>query len=207
MNFSRSFFYSLLFVVLVSASVSAQGKDRDKIRLMALPENASAAETQEWLIQALTQNSSYIAKIDQPVKQIGSGSVSKQSGYTDTKISEVKFTGTVLTYRIMSSVQLNGGGTQSGSFPPVPQEESSRVRLDLKDINPDEIVLRELDGDSKSQVLSMRTYDYKRTIHLKSKDTGEATVSIANILVGGNVAEQVLMAFVRLVKLSQDIKP
>ena len=208
MRFLGSFLSSLLFAAVICSVGFAQ--DKDKFKLSALPENATQAETQEWLTAALLQNSAYLAKVNQAVRSLGSRSSDNQSGYIDTKISEVKFQGSVLSYRTNRTVQISSGGVQTsggGGFPVVPQEDNSRVQLDLKDINPDEISLQGIDGGSKTQYLSLRTYDYKRLIHLKSKDTGEITVSVANLIITENVAEQVQAAFIHLVKLCQEQKP
>ncbi len=210
MNFSRSFFCSVLVLMLASVFVSAQ--DKRGFRLSSLPENATIAETQEWLTAALTQNSSYLSKSIQQLKDFGSMSASNETTYTDSRISEVKFQGSVLTYKLFRSTQLNSGGGKTGvqsgnSSPPIPQESTATVQMNLKDINPEEITLQEVDAASKLQQLSLRTLDYKRLIRLKSEDTGTVNISVANFVIVGPVAEQVQAAFIHLVKLVQEQKP
>jgi hypothetical protein len=193
-------------------NAKTNAKSPDKIRLSSLPEKATVAETQEWLTAALIQNSSYLSKDFQKVKDFGAQSASNEVMYTDSKISEVKFQGSVLTYKLNQAIQANSGAgrinTQSGnSLPPVPQETNSTVQLDLKDINPDEITLQEINADLKLQQLSLRTYDYKRSIRLKSPDTGTVNISVANMIISGSLGEQVQAAFIHLVKLVQEQTP
>jgi hypothetical protein len=206
-------YISLALVFLTSAlAISAQQKP---LQLpSSLPDSATLAETQEWLTKILTRNSSHIAKVEQGVKQLGGGT-SKSSGYIESKISELTFKGTVLSYKITQGTQFNSGGgaqaqpqpQQQSSFPPMPNEENISVQLDLKDINPEEVTLRDIEGDENAQTLSLRTYDYKRTIKLKSGDTGNITISVATIVVNTNVSQQVQNAFLHLLKLVQEQKP
>ncbi len=209
MKFSRSFF-CLVLVLMLASFASAQ--DKRGFRLSSLPENATIAETQEWLIAALTQNSSYLSKNNQQLRDLGSRSATNESTYTDSKISDVKFQGTVLTYKLFQSTQINSSGGKTGvqtgnSAPPMPQETTATVQLNLKDINPDEITLQEINADSQLQQLSLRTHDYKRVIRIKSVDTGPLNVSVANFVIVGPVSEQVQAAFIHLVKLVQEQNP
>jgi hypothetical protein len=196
--------------MLASVFVSAQ--DKKGFRLSSLPENATIAETQEWLTAALTQNSSYLSKNIQQLKDLGSRSASNETTYTDSKISEVKFQGPVLTYKLFRSMQINSSGVKTGmqsgnSSPSIPEETTATVQVNLKDINPEEITLQEIDPDSKLQQLSLRTLDYKRVIRLKSPDTGTVNISVANFVIVGHIGEQVQAAFIHLVKLVQEQKP
>jgi hypothetical protein len=213
MNILRCF-CSIALLVFVCMGSFAQ--EKEKLRLSSLPEKANLAETQEWLIAALTQNSAYLSKNTQKTKNIGIGSSSSSDDvtYTDSKISEVKFQGSLLTYKLFQSLQTNSGTskitTQSGSgssTPPVPQETNATVQLDLKDINPEEISLQDINADLNIQQLSLRTYEYKRSIRLKSRDTGTVNISVANMIVSGSLGDQVQAAFIHLVKLVQEQKP
>ena len=201
MNFARSFF--CLALVLMLASVFASAQDKRGLRLSSLSENATIAETQEWLTAALTQNSSYLSKNTQQLKDIGTRSSSNETTFTDSKISEVKFQGTVMTYKLFRSMQISSGGGKAGmqsssNAPPIPQETTATVQLNFKDINPEEITLQEIDADTKLQQLSLRTFDYKRVIRLKSEDTGTVNISVANFVIVGPVAEQIQTAFIHL---------
>jgi hypothetical protein len=206
--------YSFLALLFLTSSLVVSAQQKPLQLPNSLPDNATLAETQEWLTKVLTRNSSHIAKVEQGVKQLG-GAKSKTSGYIESKISELTFKGTVLSYKITQGTQFNSGAgaqpqqqqqPQSG-FPPMPNEENISVQLDLKDINPEEVTLRDIDGDENAQTLSLRTYDYKRTIKLKSSDTGNITISVATIVVNTNVSEQVQNAFLHLLKLVQEPKP
>jgi hypothetical protein len=204
--------YSFLVLLFLTSSLVVSAQQKPLQLPNSLPDSATMAETQEWLTKILTKNSSHIAKVEQGVKQLG-GAKSKTSGYIESKISELTFKGTVLSYKITQGTQFNsGGGTQpqqqqQSNFPPMPNEENISVQLDLKDINPEEVSLRDIEGDQNAQTLSLRTFDYKRTIKLKSSDTGNITVSVATIVVNTNVSEQVQNAFLHLLKLVQEPKP
>jgi hypothetical protein len=129
MNFSRSFLWAFLLLACLCTAGFAQ--QPQKFRLSSLSEKATVAETQEWLIAALTQNGSYYSKNTQQVQDLGAISSSKEAVYTDSKISEVKFNGSLLTYKITRAMQINSSGTkgvQTGSdSPQIPQETTATV--------------------------------------------------------------------------------
>jgi len=198
--------FSLALIACSFLDVSAQKKPDTFLR--PLPENATLEETQAWLVRAISENGSYLAKVNQTVKDPGKAA-SNESGYADSKVAEVKFQGSVLTYKIERTLQLTSSNSQNNSpLSSVPTRERVKVTLDLKDINPEEVTLQDIDAESKIQAISMRTYNYKRAISLKgSTDTGDVSVSVANIVVGKNIAEQVQAALIHAVKLCQPEKP
>lgn len=199
MKFLR-FFFCFVLLGLLSVTVSfAQKKDK----LSSLPDDATLEETQAWLVRAIGQNASYTSKVIQSVKDPGK-TAKDQTGYSDNKVSEVKFQGSILTYTMDRTTQLDASAS-SKSLPP--ERERVKVQIDLKDINPDEITLQEIDADKKLHAISLRTFNYKRSIRLKSSEMGDVGVSVANIMVGENIAEQVQAALIHAVKLCQAAKP
>jgi len=146
MRFLGSFLSSLLFVAVICSVGFAQ--DKDKFKLSALPENATQAETQEWLTAALLQNSAYLAKVNQAVRSLGSRSSDTQAGYIDTKISEVKFQGSVLSYRTNRSVQISSGGVQTSGGGGFPGCGGTSVAIEAPDANRD-VVLKYIQTANK----------------------------------------------------------
>lgn len=172
-------------------------------RINALPENATLEETQAWLIRAIDQNSKYSVKVTQSVSELGRPR-SEQSGYSDIKITGIKFQGCQISYTIekVSTVSASKIQTQSSSHPAT--REDVKVMFDLKDMDLSEISIKEVETTSTMSVINLRTLDYKRVVKLKGdKETGNITVSVASIVIGTNIVEQVKEAFAHAVTLCQ----
>jgi hypothetical protein len=194
--------FSVALIACFSLNVPAQKKPGTF--LPELSENATLEETQAWLVEAIDRNGSYLAKVTQSVKDPGKAA-SDQTAYADTKITDVKFQGSVITYRMDRTTQLGPGNSQTTT---PPEREHLKVQFDLKDINPDEVTLQEIDPDSKTQAISLRTFNFKRAVSIKgSSETGNVTVSVVNIMVGKNIAEQVQAALIHAIKLCQAQSP
>lgn len=120
----------------------------------------------------------------------------------DSKIRDLKFEGCKINYSIRQTEEVEKAGRQvKQSLPMGPITTDTSVYFDMADINPDEISMEEIEELKTMSAISMRTFDYKRVIKLKGKDTGTINVSVASMVVGSNVVEQVRDAIIHAVTL------
>jgi hypothetical protein len=204
-SFSLSISLLLFFCIFGFAQPGFAQKDN---RMNALPENATLEETQTWLIRIITGNSAYRVKETEPVKDVMKTDPDRTES-SDRKISAVKFDGCQMSYTLQKNAQIAQSQTGSmrttnQSLTTVGPDEQVKVLFDLKDINTEEVSLQEINETSPMSVINMRTQNYKRTIKIKGdKENGSLTVSVASLVVGTNIADQVKEGLLHAITLCQ----
>jgi hypothetical protein len=202
MNICRFLLCSAALTLLFSAAVMTAAA-QEKEKLAALPDKASLQDVQSWLVRAIDQNSAYRFKVAEGVKDPFRPK-DQLVEYSDTKITNVKFQGCQISYIVEKISDVSSSKLQTSGLPAPADHEEMKVMFDLKDINLDEISIRETGADSVMSAIIMRTLDYKRVVKIKGgKETGNITVSVASIVVGSNIVERVKDAFTLAITLCQ----
>ncbi len=200
MNICRFLLCSALLMLLFSATVATA---QEKEKLSTLSDNASLADVQSWLVRAIDQNSAYRFKVAEGVKD-PLRPKDQLVEYSDSKITNVKFQGCQISYTVEKVSDVSSSKLKTQGLPAPADHEEMKVMFDLKDINRDEISIRDTGAGSVMSAISMRTLDYKRVVKIKGgKETGNITVSVASIVVGSNIVERVKNALDLAVTLCQ----
>jgi hypothetical protein len=198
-----------LFSILLLLAAAAIGQKDNRVG--ALPADASLDDTESWLVRAITSNSAYATTAQQGTKNAIGTSTGKATIYINSSIKDLKFNGCQVSYTMLRSSKTEDKGptvtttgpVSGGMVPMAAGNDDTKVNFDLKDINTDEITVHNVDEKGLDAVLSMRTIDYKRTIKLKSQDSGAINVSVVNMVLSPNVSDQVRDAFTHAVTLCQ----
>lgn len=189
--------------MLLFSTTTTVATAQEKEKLSSLSDNASLADVQAWLVRAIDQNSAYRFKVAEGVKD-PLRPKDQLVEYSDSKITNVKFQGCQMSYTVEKISDVSSSRLKTQGLPAPADHEEMKVMFDLKDINRDEITVREAGAGSVMSAVTMRTLDYKRVVKIKGgKETGNITVSVASIVVGTNIVERVQNALTMAVTLCQ----
>jgi hypothetical protein len=195
MHLIKCIFTLLITAVIFSSAGFAQSKDKNA----PLPDNATLADSQEYLIKMLNKNFGY-STIDDSVK-----------------MSDLKFDGCRISYRAIQrytdqKAALGDrpalGNTGATASKEITYNVHEDVNFDLKDINPAQISLSALGRPKSMQLIELETVGKKDLIKFDRTGTNvryntSGVRAVNGFPVKASAGEQIAKAFMHVIRLCQ----